>query len=166
MITVGNVVDLVKLKVNVRGDQLFTQIGMNHVLWTIATELETIKNWDALSVVTETGVSFRCTKCGYTINGDTNGGSSCTRLTGPLVTCPTCNGSGKGSQTTCSACKGSGSTSTTITCPTCEGDKTVTITGDCDHGCSSTHYYCPDHGNDVSEYHRRIIYGNILYTCF
>jgi len=58
----------------------------------------------------------------------------------------------------------------TITCTTCKGNKTVTVTPNCGNcsgtgkvqtptncshgrGPNSSHYYCSNHGNNVNQYH-------------
>ena len=71
---------------------------------------------------------------------------------GQYKTCTTCSGNGTvSSTTTCTNCSGSGK----ITCTNCSGSGTIKTSNNCTHGFgpNSSHYYCPKHGNSVSQYH-------------
>lgn len=63
------------------------------------------------------------------------------------VTCYACNGS---KTKVCTNCSGSG----TKTCGTCNGVGTVKTSHNCTaHDLWSSHYYCSEHGKNVSQYH-------------
>lgn len=67
------------------------------------------------------------------------------------IECPTCGWRETGPSVTPRLC----TRAVSVCCGRSSSSKETTVK--CDHDISTPHYYCPDHGKNVSQYHR-IIY--------